>query len=723
MDSFESLKGTVEKFLFKSDDNGFVVFRLQTISAEIIVTGYLPSLNVGQDVELLGSWQHHKKFGKQFNAKSCSHQLPATISGLKKYLGSGLIKGIGKVYAEKLVNHFGQNILKIIDEEPTKLQEVDGIGLKRIEFIANAWKSQKEISNIMIFLQDKGVSAAYATRIYKHYKSEALAVLQENPYRLADEVWGIGFKLADQIAQKIGFSKNSPQRIKSGITFVITSASSQGHLYVELEELKNNIKEILELNDSDAQIIKNGLINLYESGQLKFITWKDKHYITIAQYYYSEHSVAQKIKTLISKSTLNIDINKIYQKIKIEDGNGFSLNEPQQLGILTALQNRLAVITGGPGTGKTTLVRKLLEVLDEYQISYKLAAPTGRAAKRMMESSGKYAMTIHRLLEFDPKIGAFKLNEKNALKTDFLIVDEASMIDIFLANSILKAVSDKTTLLFIGDVDQLPSVGAGNFLKDIIDSQQIPIVKLTQVFRQKEDSLIIVNAHKINRGEFPVSNLPNSKKDFIFIKEEDAENLGTHLKSIYAATLKKHFINIEDAIVLTPMNKGLAGTMNINNSLQNMLNPDDKNAQQIMKHGIKYKVGDRVMQIRNNYDKFIFNGDIGVIQSIDQEEQIVYINFNDNVLDYSFDELDEIVLAYSITIHKSQGSEYGAVIIPIFMQHFVLLAKNLVYTGITRAKKLCIIIGQPKALAMAIKNKKEKNRLTFLKLFLTGELA
>ncbi len=729
MDQIETtISGTIEKFIYQNSENGFSIFVIKSYHEDITVTGYLPQIQAGQEVKLNGAWGFHKKFGKQFQAKSCVTNLPATITGLKKYLGSGLIKGIGKTYAENLVNKFGIDTLKIIDEQPERLKEVAGIGEKRVEIIINAWKDQKEISNIMVFLQDKGISANYSTKIYKQYKSEAIAILLENPYRLATEIWGIGFKSADEIAKKLGFPLNSPKRIQAGICFTITTAAQNGHLYVELNELKEKTIEILELQNLEADqlksLLKSCFIDLYDKTVIKLITYQDTHYVTLSQYYFSESSVANKIKNLLQyKSVLDFDINKIYDTLRTETSGTINLNEDQQRGIITTLQSKVTVITGGPGTGKTTLIKKLLGVLDQNRVSYKLAAPTGRAAKRITEGTGKIALTIHRLLEFDPINMGFTHNERNALKLDFLIIDEASMIDIFLANSVLKALPHHAHLLLIGDIDQLPSVGAGNFLNDIISSEQVPCVRLTQIFRQAKDSLIIVNAHKINKGEFPVSLLPDAKKDFIFIKEENPEKVSGILQNLLTTTLKKHNIPLSDSIVLTPMNRGIVGTHGINHEMQAFLNPADINKSEIAHFGVVFRVADRVMQIRNNYDKIVFNGDIGFIESIDKEDKILRVNYQDRIVEYDFDELNEIVLAYAISIHKSQGSEYGAVIIPIFMQHFMLLQRNLIYTGITRAKKLCIFIGQPKALAIGIRNNQGKKRITFLKQFLNGELA
>ncbi len=729
MQNLDQITGTVERFLFQDSESGFTIFVIQNKQTQITVSGYTPNIKIGQEVKITGSFIVHPKFGKQFKAQECISTMPNSLSGIKKYLGSGIIKGIGPAYADKLVNYFGQNILEVIDKNPTRLQEVNGIGPKKIEKIISAWQEQKEIANIIVFLQEKNISCNIAVKIYKKYKQEAIAILSENPYRLADEIWGIGFKTADEIAQKLGFDLLRKERIAAGINYTITTATQQGHLYIEIEELKEKTITLLNLDHIDnnqeniKQILKQAFYYLYEKDKIKVINYNNQNLITLSQYFFTEKNVSDKIKNIINyKSKLNFDIDKIYQKLRISNEsskNNIELNEQQQLGIMGSFKNKVTIITGGPGTGKTTLIKKLLELLESENVNYKLAAPTGRATKRMIEGTGRYATTIHRLLDFDVSIMNFKHNENNTLNLDFLIIDEASMIDIFLANAILKAIPYNAHIVFIGDIDQLPSVGPGNVLNDLISSQKIAVTKLTQIFRQAQDSLIVINAHKINNGQYPVSNIENSKNDFIFIKEEDPENITSHLKKILFITLKKYNIAIDDSIVLTPMNRGTIGTYSLNSILQEMLNPNNT----ITTPGAhKFKVNDKVMQIRNNYDKKVYNGDIGKIEDIDLEERQIKVNFSDNIVLYEFEELDELVLAYSISIHKSQGSEYSCVIVPIFTQHFMLLQTNLIYTALTRAKKLCIFIGQTKALAIALKNNKTIKRVTLLKELLTDDL-
>lgn len=721
MDQREKLKGTIERFVFQAVETGFSVFVVQCKGQSITATGTIAGVHAGQEVELEGSWNFHAKFGKQFEVARCSACLPTTTVGLKKYLASGLIKGIGKVYAHRIVDRFGADTLDIIEKSPHRLSEVGGIGEKRISTISQAWKDQKEIANIMVFLQERDISTAYAVKIYKKYGQESIAVVHENPYRLADEIWGIGFKTADGIAKKLGFASTCLQRLAAGITFALTSASSQGHLYVELEALREQTLKLLELPAEEASLLKAAFHDLYNREKIKLIMKEGKHYLGLMSHYNSEVGLAKRLIALKNHpSSLSFDLATIYADMRSPQGKELHLNEKQQLGVMAALQNKITIITGGPGTGKTTLLKKLLSVLDQHQMSYKVAAPTGRAAKRITEGTGRYASTIHRLLEFDVSTMRFTHNETNALKLQYLIVDETSMIDVFLAHALVKALPLNAHLVIIGDHDQLPSVGPGNILKDMITSGTFATIHLSEIFRQAQDSLIVVNAHRVNRGEFPTAALPNARKDFLYLKEESPETIVAHLKRCLFIELKKHHIALRDAQVLVPMNRGAVGTQTLNHHLQGLLNPEPRPS--VTRMGTVFKEGDKVMQIRNNYDKNVFNGDLGYIESIDTEEQMVIINFSDTQVEYEMNELDEIVLAYATTIHKSQGSEYAAVIIPIFMQHFTLLQRNLIYTAITRAKKLCIIVGQPRALAMAIKNDKIIQRVTLLADFLKETL-
>ena len=538
---------------------------------------------------------------------------------------------------------------------------------------------------------------------------------------MAEDIWGVGFKTADNLAFKLGIAKNSIKRIKAGIRHALTMATSQGHLYVEVPTLKKDTITLLELTADDEGVLKHALHELYDEQIIKLITYEDNHYVGLAQYYFSEKGLAAKILTLQKEDSISsFNIPAICLSLRAVVANHVELNEDQQRAIVNCLEHKVSIITGGPGTGKTTLIKRLLSILEEHSIVYKLAAPTGRAAKRMSEGTHRYAATIHRLLEFDPSTMQFVHNEKHALALDFLIIDEASMLDVFLAHALVKAIPLHAHVVFIGDIDQLPSVGAGNVLSDMLKAKNISHTRLHHIFRQAADSLIVLSAHRINKGEFPVTYQPDAKKDFFFIKEENPANIMEHLKKLYTqnSCLTPYK---DDVMVLAPMNRGIAGTANLNYELQKLLNPHDLPL--VMHSGTTYKVGDRVMQIRNNYDKGVFNGDIGTVATVDTELRALTVHVDERLVEYEGSELDELVLAYSISIHKSQGSEYAAVIIPIFMQHFMLLQRNLLYTAVTRAKRLCIIIGQPKAVGMAIGNNKMVKRNTFLTQFLTTDLS
>jgi exodeoxyribonuclease V alpha subunit len=722
----ESLQGIVDRVIYQNQENGFAVFVVQlNAKNSVTVKGYVPTINAGEQVLVRGAWNMHQKFGKQFDAQSCEKQAPTSILGLKKYLGSGLIKGIGPVYGDKLVAAFGEQVLEVIDKYPERLMSVAGIGAKRVEKIVTAWKDQKEISNIMVFLQNKGISSTYAVKIYKQYKENSIAVIEENPYRLAQDIWGIGFKTADQIAQKSGIAPDCKRRITAAILHVIQTTAGDGNLYIQLEDLKQEIAELLELEfESIQNTTKCALHDLYNADKIKLLTYNDIHYITLPSFYFSEKGIAHKFNKMnTSSSHHTFDILQIQKTLQEEALNQpFALNEQQQLGVLACLQHKVTIITGGPGTGKTTLIKKLLMSLDIQRVKYALAAPTGRAAKRITEGTGRPASTIHRLLDFDVSTMTFRHNESHPLAVDFLIVDESSMIDVFLASALIKALPTSAHLILIGDIDQLPSVGAGNFLRDMIASEKIKTVSLKHIFRQAQNSLIVINAHRINNGEFPVSEHENAQKDFIFIKEDNPENIPKHLEAIYSKALRHYGIDKDDAIVLTPMHRGVAGTQKLNHDLQQMLNGSNSGSS-ISYAGAQFQIGDRVMQLRNNYDKHVFNGDIGIIETINSEDKIVQVRFFENLVDYESSDLNELVHAYAISIHKSQGSEFSAVIITTFMQHFMMLQRNLLYTAVTRAKKLCIIIGQSRAVAMGIKNNKSSERITFLQQFLTTDLA
>jgi exodeoxyribonuclease V alpha subunit len=724
MNSPHELVGVVERCLFKNAENGYVVFVLALNAREsATVTGCFPDLHEGTRVSVRGEWSTHPKFGRQFVAAQCTVELPQSVQGIEKYLASGLIKGIGPAFAKRLVQHFGEKTLDIIDQAPFRLSEVRGVGEKRIEQIKEAWHDQKEISKVMVFLQEKDVSTAFAAKIYKRYGNESIAVVTENPYRLVDDIWGVGFKTADQVALKLGFSRECMPRIKAGIAYAITQAIGEGHLYKTVPTIEDDVVTLLELSkEQHSGLVKQGLRQLYEAGKLVVELHEEEHYATLSQYYHSEKGIAAKLAQFMKRRSDKdkFDLDAIYQKLRVAPEGRVHLNDEQQAGIMSCLQNKVTVITGGPGTGKTTLLKTLLDVLDEYRVRVKLAAPTGRAAKRMFEGTGRGTETLHRMLEFSPATMGFTRNEQNALQAEFVIVDEASMIDAFLMHSLIKALPDYAHLVLLGDVDQLPSVGAGCILHDLIESGVVPVTRLQHIFRQAQDSMIIVNAHRVNKGEFPSSKATSetSKRDFYLSIQDDPAILAGFLRKVYAATLKRHHISFDNTVVLTPMNRGIAGTATLNLVLQSIVNPPNAHKKKVARHGYEFIEGDRVMQIRNNYDKYTFNGDIGSIAEINPEKQEMTVRFGQRPVTYEFHELSELVLAYAISIHKSQGSEFDAVIIPLFMQHFMLLQRNLIYTAITRAKKLCIMVGQARAIAMGVKSKKGRKRITFLQKFL-----
>ena len=717
MSTLEKISGTIERFIFSNTENGYAVCVVVLPTTEqVTASGIFSHSVVGHDVELMGTWVVHQKFGRQFSVTHCIQKTPTTLSGLTKYLGSGLIKGIGPSYAEKLVAHFGDSILTVIEEHPKRLREVSGIGEKRAETISQSYKDQKEIAHIMIFLQEHDISPAYSARIYKQYRNRTIEILRENPYRLADEVWGIGFTLADKMAQKLGIAPDADIRIAAGIVYALQQHVQSGNLYLPYTDVLAKAAQLLGLAPEHNNI-HTAYQSLNDKQKITEYTHEGIVYTALTQHYHAERSVAHKLQELLRyPSPVHFDTSAAYQQLHQPAPGSLLLHEDQQKGVLTALEHKVTIITGGPGTGKTTLLKTLLALLDSQAIVYKLAAPTGRAAKRMNEQTGRFATTLHRLLEIDPQTLSFVHNEHNALKLHMLIIDEASMIDIFLANALLKALPIGARLVLLGDIDQLPSVGPGNFLRDCLASGVIKHVRLTQIFRQAQNSLITVNAHRIIAGDVPLKYAPESRNDFMFIEENEPENLFGHIAQCYQTHFARHGIKAEQSVILTPMNRGVAGNFTINLQMQQFLN--GAQTKTLASATTTFKQGDKVMQIRNNYEKLIFNGDCGIISSINSEDKSLEVAFGDKIIAYGTDELHELMLAYSMTIHKSQGSEYDAVIIPLFMQHYTLLARNLVYTALTRAKKLCIMIGQRKAVHIAIQNVQASKRTTFLSLFL-----
>ncbi len=703
----EYLSGVVERITYFNEESGYTVLKLKSKGYYDLVTvvGNMASVHVGAIVSLRGEWKVDSRYGKQFVASGYEEKLPATVAGIEKYLGSGLIKGIGPVNAKRIVKVFGKDTIDIIEEQPHRLTEVPGIGPKRIEMIKKAWQEQKEVKNIMLFLQSHGVSTSHGAKIYKTYGNESLEVVRENPYRLADDIWGIGFRTADTIAQKLGFDAHSIQRCRSGILYILNQLSNEGHCFATRSQL---IEETIKALSLDRERIEESIDMMVEEGSLI----QDEQALYLPPFYHSEVGVARRIKEIVSMPTF-FKINEVDGIInRIEREKRISYDETQRQAIKTAAKSKFMVLTGGPGTGKTFTIQGIIEIFERMGAKIYLAAPTGRAAKRMTETTGREAKTIHRMLEYKPPQGYMRNVENNPLECDVLIIDETSMVDIILMYNLLKAVRDQTTVILVGDVDQLPSVGAGNVLSDIIESGQVNVVKLTKIFRQAQNSAIITNAHRINQGVFPVLR-GRKNRDFFFIKREEPEEIVNEIRELCTTRLPNYYKvdPIDDIQVLCPMQRGDTGAANMNRVLQEALN---KNNHFIKYGGNVYKVGDKVMQIRNNYDKNVFNGDIGRIRDIDLEDKVIYIDFDGSIIEYDSTELDEIMLAYATTVHKSQGSEYKIVVAPFTTQHFMMLQRNLLYTCITRARNIFVIVGTEKAIGIAINNNRITKRNTML---------
>lgn len=703
----EHLGGVVERITYQNEENGFCVIKVRSKGFPDLVTvvGNLAAVNVGAAIKMKGQWKLDSKFGKQFTVQDYEETVPATVAGIEKYLGSGLIKGIGPAYAKKIVKEFKEDTLRIIEEEPDYLINVEGIGKKRVEKIKKAWLDQKEIKNVMLFLQGNGVTTAYAVKIFKTYGNESISIVKSNPYKLADDIWGIGFRTADKIAQQMGFDKNSYERCSSGVVYVLNELSSDGHCYANKQQLIDKAIQILEVENI---VIERTLTPMFEE---KKIILGEEDIIYIPAFYYSEVGCARKIREILETQS-RFEKSEVLKLIeKIEHEHQITYDQVQREAIETAIKSKFMVLTGGPGTGKTTTTLAVIKAFQGLGANVLLAAPTGRAAKRMAETTGMESKTIHRLLEFKPTDG-YGRNEENPLACDVLIIDETSMVDIILMYNLLKAVANHTVVILVGDIDQLPSVGAGNVLKDIINSGAVNVVKLTRIFRQAMGSAIITNAHKINKGEFP--ELKSSKdSDFFFMEVEEPGKLVEQLRGLCTNRLPKYYKvdPINDIQVLCPMQRGETGAVNINSVLQEALN---KSQVSIKYGGTLYKLGDKVMQIKNNYDKSVFNGDIGRITAIDTEDKTLIITYDQTSVDYDATELDEVVLAYATTVHKSQGSEYKIVVAPFTMQHYMMLQRNLLYTCVTRAKKIMVLLGTKKAIGMAVRNDQTTKRNTKL---------
>ena len=750
------LRCVVERITYQNPENGYTVLKCAVKNEKDLVTvvGNLLDVSVGSVLLIDGNWKVDSKYGRQFTAQSWEETLPATVFGIEKYLGSGLIKGVGPKFAGRIVRKFGTETIDIIENDIERLHEVEGIGQKRIEKIHESWERQKEIKNVMLFLQGHGVSTSFAAKIYRQYGNDSIAKMKENPYCLADDIWGIGFKTADSIAQKLGFEKNAQVRVRSGILYTLSNLADEGHVFAKKDQLVKTAQELLE---AEEQTVSNVIEQMVEAQDLiaqnvvlqsaglqdtSLQSAKSQEMalsddsgsfqaLYLPAFCYAETGTAAKLKRLMDapasdrlwqqltaarkktgNNELSIDVEKIQQKVQMQ------YDEVQASAIRKAAISKIMVMTGGPGTGKTTTAQGIIAAYRAFGLKILLAAPTGRAAKRMSEATGMEAKTIHRLLEYKPPEG-YQKNEDNPLEGDVLIVDECSMIDIILMNSLLKAIPPGMRLILVGDIDQLPSVGAGNVLRDIIDSGVIPVVRLTRIFRQAQTSRIIMNAHRINEGKMPdISN--GSNTDFFFMEQEDPEQAVTLITQLVTHKLSRYYQTPPTQIqVLTPMQRGVVGAANLNLALQEALNPD---GEALRRSGLAFRTGDKVMQLRNNYDKEVFNGDIGMISAVDVQERTLLVNFEGREIEYDVSELDELVHAYATTIHKAQGSEYPIVVMPVMMTHFVMLQRNLLYTGITRAKKILVLIGTKKALAYAVRNVTVTKRNTLLKERLQEEI-
>lgn len=685
------LRCVVEHITYQNQENGWSVMKVKVKGYDNLVTltGSLLDVPVGSVLLVDGDWRVDPRYGQQFVAQSWTEVMPATIYGIEKYLGSGLIKGIGPVYAKAIVSRFGLETIDVIENDIERLLEVPRLGRKRMEKIRESWEKQKDIKEVMVFLQGYGVSTAFAAKIYRKYEKDSIAKVKENPYQLADDIWGIGFKTADGIASKMGYEKNDPRRCRSGILYTLNELAEEGHVYAEPEQLVDAAVKLLDAGESP---VRQALASMIEANDVV----SDNEVIYLSPFYHAENGSAKRLQSLLSDTSLfNADI-AAEPEAKYGDKPGdIVYDEVQLAAIQKALDSKVMVLTGGPGTGKTTTTQGIIAAFKARHMSILLAAPTGRAAKRMTEATGMEAKTIHRLLEYNPMDG-YKRNDANPLDGDALIVDECSMIDILLFYNLMKAIPSNMRLILVGDIDQLPSVGAGNVLRDIIDSQQIPVVRLTRIFRQAQSSRIVMNAHAINAGQFP--NIKNGlDTDFFFIGQEDADDIVKLIIGLVRDRLpKKYGYPAKEIQVLTPMQRGTVGAGNLNIELQNALNPSGPS---LARGGYTFRQGDKVMQIRNNYDKNVFNGDIGYITAVDTNVRTLSVTFDNRVVEYDITELDEIVLAYAVTIHKSQGSEFPVVVMPVTMKHYVMLQRNLIYTGITRAKKICVLVGTTKALA------------------------
>ena len=697
------LQVVVERIVFQNAENGYTVLKAKAKGYTDLITlvGYLMDLPAGTVLLVQGNWQEDKKFGPKFAVDKWEEVLPSTLYGIEKYLGSGMVKGVGPAFAKRIVKKFGLETIDIIENHIERLLEIEGLGERRMLKIQESWEKQKDVKNVMLFLQGHGVSTAYAAKIYRTYGKESIAVVKNNPYCLADDIWGVGFKTADSIAQKLGYDKEDARRCRSGLMYTLAQLATDGHVYAQEQQLLARAKELLEVEED---LLKPVLQDMIQYKDL----YQEEDAIYLPTFYYAEKGSAEKLLEILNRP---MPSRSLFNFSDFTPQKGIQYDEIQQQAIDEAVKSKVLVLTGGPGTGKTTTTQGIIAALKSLDLKILLAAPTGRAAKRMSEATKMPAKTIHRLLVYTPMDG-YQRNEENPLDGDVLIVDEASMIDIQLFYALLKAVPSTMRLILVGDIDQLPSVGAGNVLRDLIDSKRIPVVRLTRIFRQAQSSRIITNAHKINQGILP--DITNGKEsDFFFLQVDNPEDVISQIVNLVQNRLPKAYKEkVSNIQVLTPMHRGGVGADNLNQALQRALNPTGPF---LTRGGCTYRQGDRIMQIRNNYDKDVYNGDIGIITHIDQDDNSLMADYDGKIVGYELGELDEVALAYATTIHKSQGSEYPIVVIPVLMSHYIMLQRNLIYTAVTRSKKICVLIGSTDALAYAVQNFTVHKRNSHLK--------
>lgn len=711
----EQLSGTIERVTFHNPDSGFAVLRVQAAGRRGLVTvvGNLPTAVAGEYVEATGDWVHDRDHGPQFQARELRTTPPQTVEGIKRYLGSGMVKGIGPHFAGKIVETFGPRTLEVIDESPSFLSEVKGIGPRRIQRIRESWHQQKAVRQIMVFLQAHGVGTARAVRIYKTYGEGAVELVRDNPYRLATDVWGVGFKTADELAAKLGIDRASPLRARAAVRYVLQQLSNEGHVGYPEDAV---IDRTAALTGIAAEVVAGAVDAGRQDGEFVREPAEDKPWLYVKPLFLAEVGVARALRELQEGQHPLPAIDTDAALGWVEKRMGIELAATQRDAIRQAATRKVLVITGGPGVGKTTIVRGILDIFAAKGQRVALAAPTGRAAKRLTETTGREAKTIHRLLEFDPSQGGFKRDRANPLELDLLVVDEASMVDVVLMNQLLRAVPPGACLVLVGDVDQLPSVGPGTVLADVIASGAVPVVRLTEIFRQAGRSWIVRAAHRVNEGQMPES-APAGEGDFYFVEAETPEIILGRIITLVRDRIPAHFglDALRDVQVLTPMNRSELGARNLNTRLQEVLNPPLPGAPDVKRFGWTFRVGDKVLQTVNNYDKDVFNGDIGRVVRIDETEHELTVEYDGRPVVYDFGELDELALAFALSIHKSQGSEYPAVVVPLHMQHFLMLQRNLLYTGITRGKKLVVIVGSKKALATAVQRRDTAQRCSGLR--------